>query len=794
MFRSGNANLGYTRASGASTVLSSKRIARIPSVLIHQSQHPSYPSRHYSSVRTWKSRNYTEDRESRPYATKWGAKDRHRAIGDRGRWQRKTNKEETRLTEETEIKQGEEGEGEENEEYESPGRELKKRLSQAEFEKEMQYIQRDRVALARRVKQLLTLGHEEKAILLVRASQNAKIDCIASWNALIEYKMKNGHRKEAMKLFNDMKKRGRAPNERTFTTLLSGLAAGSSKNSSETAIRLFESMKNANSESKPNIIHINAVLNVCARNGDMKNLWAFAGEIPEHGESAPNSVTYTIILNAIRTSVLEFTDTLDPGNGPRAVKEIRRRKRIAVSSGKKLWGEIISKWRKGDLVLDSKLVTSMARLLAIEESDSFDFDILLLYNQCMGLAVPTVIEPDIMQHKRAQEDAPDNGELLTREEKRQKEEERKMLLHLFDPVDIEEIRTALKGKPGAKKNPTVALPPPTNAELSFLIQTCQKMAKNGMASGRHYWTILTSAGEGGYNVKPDSSSCHEYLRLLRQHRASAESLRVVQNQMVPENLVAEKTITIALSTCSRDRNNPNVLDVASKLLDISGSTVKLDPSLILRYIELVRALVNREKLVSDSANMNKIRLKYSLDGSPTVPAELHQTRLLKALTHLRLRTRDAIELLAFGYIKQNKKPTELISEDPTQGKEKESTSIPSIAPNEAEEDAMVEKALRKLESGPSLKGPSPHSLLDILWQSLALYKRILGPQLIPAPSDSSPDTSSVSSYLSDSDRNWLAKDCERLSMFGPYFKQFGVKENADNSIGADNFTDRSQDV
>ncbi|KAF3492250.1 uncharacterized protein GIQ15_01767 [Arthroderma uncinatum] len=737
--------------------------------------------------------------------SKWVRKDRYRMIGDRGRWQRKTNKEAMRLAKMEDVVEEEEGEGE-GEECEHPKSASKKRLSDVEFEKEMKYIQRDRVALAARVKQLLGLGYEDKALQLVIECEKAKIDCIASWNELMAHTMRCGKKKDAMKLLNDMKKRGRFPNEQTFTTLLSGLATGPSnslsrsKHDSENAIRLFESMSNANSVSKPNIIHINAVLNVCARNGDMANLWKFAGEIPEHGECAPNSITYTIILNAIRTSVIEFTDTLDPNEGPRPAREIVRRKRIAVSSGKKLWGEIIRKWRKGDLVLDSKLVTAMARLLAIEDGESSYFDVFSLYTQCMGLPIPTAIQPDITRLRSIQNEIPKNDEFLSKEEKKAKEEERKMLEHLFDPIDLEEIRTALKEKHKAGKNPEVSFPSPTNAELELLITLCQNIEKNGMASGRHYWTILTSNEEGGGKVKPDSGSCHEYLRLLRRHRASAEALRIIQNHMVPEKLLSRKTFIIALSICSRDRNNQNVLDTASKLLDISASTMEPEPSLTLRYIELVKALLVRERLISDAKRLSKDMVKRSIKDTPPSPAQLHQTRLLKAVTHLRPRIEDAMELLAFGYIKYNKKPTKVAADNALLSNEGESAGILSTTTIEEEANAMAKKAVSKLKSeshigrGKSIRGPDPYELLQLLFLSLGLYRRILGSQSIPSPSDPSPDSSSVSSFLSDSDRGWLSKGCERLSMFTPYFKKFGYKANEDNELEADGVVEQDEGV
>lgn len=52
---------------------------------------------------------------------------------------------------------------------------------------------------------------------------------------------------------------------------------------------------------KPNIIHTNAVLKVCALARDMDALWGVAAKLPTKGFGAPDNLTYTTILNAIRT-------------------------------------------------------------------------------------------------------------------------------------------------------------------------------------------------------------------------------------------------------------------------------------------------------------------------------------------------------------------------------------------------------------------------------------------------------------------------------------------------------------
>lgn len=203
MLRCGNVKLSCARSSRASTVLISTTSAT-PIAAVSRTQHPSYFVRHYTPLRTWKGRDSSGPRGISPGTTQWDTKDRYVALEKRNRWQRKSQREAIETAKDKNLKDQEEGEGNEDEEHVRKKREPKKRMSQAEFEREMQYIKYDRVALARRVSQLLKLGHEEKATLLVWASQNAKIDCIVSWNTLIEHKMKTGRQKEAVRLFNDV--------------------------------------------------------------------------------------------------------------------------------------------------------------------------------------------------------------------------------------------------------------------------------------------------------------------------------------------------------------------------------------------------------------------------------------------------------------------------------------------------------------------------------------------------------------------------------------------------------------
>jgi len=67
-------------------------------------------------------------------------------------------------------------------------------------------------------------------------------------------------------------------------------------------LAVYNSMFAPNSAVTPNIIHTNAIINVCARGKDMDALWSVAGRLPERGPGAPDKWTFTTILNALASN------------------------------------------------------------------------------------------------------------------------------------------------------------------------------------------------------------------------------------------------------------------------------------------------------------------------------------------------------------------------------------------------------------------------------------------------------------------------------------------------------------
>ncbi|KAI4144395.1 MAG: hypothetical protein L6R39_004203, partial [Caloplaca ligustica] len=132
---------------------------------------------------------------------------------------------------------------------------------------------------------------------------------------------------------------------------------------------------------KPNIIHTNTVLKVCALAKDMDALWGIAAKLPTRGPGASNNLTFTIILNAIRN--IAWHNDKDLPDETLEEKGLRRQR--AVMQGRRMWEEIIPRWRAGDMWIDEELVCAMGRLLLLGSTEKDYRDVLALADQVMAI-------------------------------------------------------------------------------------------------------------------------------------------------------------------------------------------------------------------------------------------------------------------------------------------------------------------------------------------------------------------------------------------------------------------------
>jgi len=313
------------------------------------------------------------------------------------------------------------------------------------------------------------------------------------------------------------------------------------------AVKIYNSIFAPNSAVKPNTIHTNAIVNVCARGGDMDSLWAITGKLPEKGAGSPDRLTYTLILNAIRENTIqETTKTADKvkfGGDAEAAAESRKKMfEQAVEDGRKLWEDISYRWRRANLVIDEQLVCAMGRLLLGCGVGKDVGQVLDLVESTMRLRIPE------RQNKSKQ-------------------------LSSFGGLDGPKHEEAVF--PGDEDTNTKAMMPlkesnvyatPGQNTLSMLLEACF-IYKPIRTLAPSYWHYMTNT----LNVEPDAANITAYLRILRMNRASTRVYELLAQDWpdnVSRRLYRRGTFVIAFATCARDKKNPNVFATAQKLLTL----------------------------------------------------------------------------------------------------------------------------------------------------------------------------------------------------------------------------------
>lgn len=365
-----------------------------------------------------------------------------------------------------------------------------------------------------------------------------------------------------------MKKRGHKPDAHTYTIMLRGFVANIRKPQAvQNALSVYNSMFAPNSAVTPNIIHTNAIINVCARGKDMDALWSVAGRLPEKGPGAPDKWTFTTILNALASNAQTKASQLQRGRDPEEHDEqVRKVFDDAVEDGRKLWEDVVTRWRKGDLMVDQPLVCAMGRLLLLGSRRSGWEDVFGLVEQTMNI-------PRWRPGGEEQKTLPPPTTTQSG----------------FEPVQI--ATTASDGKTGAGKVRTSAYAQPGNNALGMLMQAA--IVTKNVPAGKMYWDLLTDAN-GPYNLEPDVANLASYMRLLRISRASKMVVDLFRSELFTTNQTLAKefcrrgTFVIAMSTCVRDKNNPNVFEHANRVVDMMQDRLpeEMDPKVLEMYVNL----------------------------------------------------------------------------------------------------------------------------------------------------------------------------------------------------------------
>lgn len=455
-----------------------------------------------------------------------------------------------------------------------------------------------------------------------------------------------------------MKKRGVQPNEFTYTILLHGcrhaLQITKSQHCFAAAVSVYRLITNDNSQVTPNIVHTNAMLSVCHAYGDMDELWKIAGSLPEKGEMSPDMTTYSIILGAIQFTARADIEKIDAHE----TDKILKRKAQMVIDGKRIWLDVLHRWTKDQMPLDSTGVSTMANLLLDGPTEDSYYDVLALYNQTMGIPLLATRPPEnpglsprsryrIKSQARdpvtEEEDVPfvndydklvdSQSQIMAKDDAvSAMEEVEENFDSLFDPVT-----------PG---DSGFSLIQPSNKDLTMIVEACSQMTQ-ATAAGFAYWSHLTLE-DTPYRIDPDSQSAMVYLRFLRYSRSSKRAVQVMRDQVLPLGLATGKLFHVAMSICRRDKNNMSILSHANDLLGLMGEALVLpDPRALEGYLNLIQSLSEQPQLLLQIKALNTAEdaERQSLQNT----GKMLQVNLrLRALSALRPHIEQLLEALDQG--------------------------------------------------------------------------------------------------------------------------------------------------
>ncbi|POS86405.1 hypothetical protein EPUL_000880 [Erysiphe pulchra] len=464
-------------------------------------------------------------------------------------------------------------------------------------------LENDPLKLANYIRRLLKNDRFHLAVQIVR-NISRSTQCVVSWNHLIDWLMSKGKMNAAFKIYHEMKKRANIPDAHTYTILFRGCTKSlQPKQALGNAISVYQSMLLDKSPVKPNIIHMNAIIKLCATSGDLDSMLHFVNELPSSGVRAATSATFTTVLNALRYNAVSRLPT------PPSDEQRKQRIQNMVLQAQQIWTDIIKRWRDGDMWIDEELVCSMGHILLTSEDKRHWNEILTIIEQTMG--IPRQLPSFDPQWK----DLCDP----------KLQHQNKSMLHNFSfDLNLEthltpgnELSPGLKFSSKLKHYSPTAMSEtnkfarPGQNSLSLVLKAILLLSIKEPAT--KYWRIFTEQ----YNIQPDLENYVSYLRILRIFRASTETLKLLSS--MPSQFMVPQVFRIAISSSFRDKNNHHAFSNAGKIIDIMQNSLKEpDVPTISRYLELA--------MLSPSKSNNKTSIV-----DPTISNGALGSQILRAL-------------------------------------------------------------------------------------------------------------------------------------------------------------------
>ena len=424
----------------------------------------------------------------------------------------------------------------------------KRRQKQLEFAvgKHLQYL-KDPLKIAEHVQATLAKDRYDEALLLVRtASRDTKVT--VSWNHLIDYLMKQQRLNAAIKLYNEMKKRAQGPDARTYTIIFRGCAASEHpKLAVHEALRIYNSML-SHATLQPNAIHMNCVLEVCGRAGDLESMFTVLKSVNKNIRT-PDHQTFTIVLNSLR-----YGRTTDPNLSE---EDIKRDNDVALARARLIWEDVWARYKDGQLTLDERLVCAMGRNLLLSEDRKDKEHVLQLVHDTMGVPRFDLSESASRPIEPPSATEPESGREVPMTPK-----------------------SANLGPPFA----SLVVPKPSNNALSLVLLCLETTKRSSVVS--KYWDHFTTV----YGVQPDKDNYIRYLKVLSRARASTAAANVITT--IPAGHLAPLIFRMGLSTCTHDNLNRHGYDNATRIYNTMITKSRYPDPLAMRlFLQTARACV-----------------------------------------------------------------------------------------------------------------------------------------------------------------------------------------------------------
>ncbi|KAK3313780.1 hypothetical protein B0H66DRAFT_361018 [Apodospora peruviana] len=474
--------------------------------------------------------------------------------------------------------------------------------------KHLQYL-KDPFDIAAHIKKTLEKNRYHEALHLTRkASRTTKLT--VGWNHLIDYQMKEQRLHAAIKLYNEMKKRAQLPDATTYTIIFRGCAASiHPKLAVSESLRIYQSMISVG-KIKPNTIHMNAVLDVCSRAGDIESLFTVI-KTATPGLRTPNNQTYTIIMNALRYNAEQHAWA----HKDMSKKEIWDYSKVAISRARGVWEEVVERWRKGRVNIDEELVCATGRVLMMgERADALS--VFELLEQTMQLPLPDHVKAPASRPKPTEPPQTEAGtaeattsEALTVEASTVEVQSTATATTLITttPTTITSIpESPVKVKSQQSPPPTARqlsrrcssasftiYAKPGNNTLSLILSILVKTRITTLAP--KYWALLTQT----HGVVPDKDNYICYLKALVHGRASAKIADAIAE--IPTAMLSPMTFRLGFSACIRDELNWNAFDNAKRIFRVMASRLRYpDPHAMRLFLVSARGNFGRFREESET--------------------------------------------------------------------------------------------------------------------------------------------------------------------------------------------------